>query len=336
LHILKDHFILSIFLLVFSISCFGNNFKAKDTIPKPSQIIDSLVFSENLDWSVRLVTNFKQQQFRLRNENNKLLYMPNNPFGVGFGIANQKMVIDIIINLKTGEEEEHTTKFAAEGAIILNRNLFGFTLENVNGYEVSSRQNLEENFREDIRMFSLGLEYLRVLSKNTITVRGMKSGLPDQQKSFVSYGLGGFFLMRHLDAGASIIPDSDREYFNEQAEIYDYSGIGAGVLAGFNAYFALPANFFATVLVSPGIGFEYKYVKTETDNYAPSNPLLLKTDLFASLGYNRKKFYVHFTFGTDWYLSSLNFDNDVFLSVTKSKIAVGYEIGKIFKKKKAF
>ncbi len=333
---MKEHIIILALLLTFSICSYGNNFIVKDTILKPSQVIDSLVFSENLDWSVRLVTNFKQQQFRLKNESGKLLYMPNNPFGVGFGIANQKMVIDVIINLKTGEEEEHTTKFAAEGAIILNRNLFGFTLENVNGYEVSSRQNSDENFRDDIRMFSLGLEYLRVLSKSTITVRGMKSGLPDQQKSFVSYGLGGFFLMRQMEADASIIPVPDREYFNDQAEIYDYSGIGAGVLAGFNAYFALPANFFATVLVAPGIGYEYKYVKTENDNYSPSNPLLLKTDFFASLGYNRKKFYVHFTFGTDWYFSSLNFGNDVFLSVTKSKIAVGYQIGKIFKKKKPF
>lgn len=332
---MKERIIFIAFLLSFSICSFGNNFTVRDTLPKPSQVIDSLVLSENLDWSVRLVTNFKQQQFRLRNENSKLLYMPNNPFGIGVGIANQKMVIDIVFNIKTGEEEEYTTKFAAEGAIILKKNLFGFTLENVNGYEVSGRQNSAEIFRDDIRKFSLGLEYLRILSKNTITVRGMKSGLPDQQKSFVSYGLGGFLLMRHLYADASIIPASDKEYFNEQAEIYDYSGLGVGVMAGFNAYFNLPSNFFATVLVAPGIGLEYKYVKTESYNYAPTNPLLLKTDLFASLGYNRKKFYVHFTFGTDWYLSSLNFDNEVFLSVTKSKIAVGYEIGKIFKKKKA-
>ena len=332
---MKENFIFIAFL-VFSICSYGNNFTVHDTILKPSQIIDSLLLSEKLDWSVRMVSNFKQQQFRLKNENSKLLYMPNNPFGVGLGIANQKMVIDIVFNIKTGEEEEHTTKFAAEGAIILNRNLFGFTLENVNGYEVSSRQNSDETFRDDIRMFSLGLEYLRVMSKNTITVRGMKSGLPDLQKSFVSYGLGGFLLMRHLDASASIIPAPDQEYFNDQADIYEYSGFGMGVLAGFNAYFALPYNFFATVLVAPGIGFDYKYVKTVGENYVPSNPLLLKTDFFGSLGYNRKNFYIHFTFGTDWYFSSLNFNNDLFLSVTKSKIAFGYNIGKIFNKKKVF
>lgn len=131
-----------------------------------------MVFSKKLDWSVRLVSNFKQQQLRLRNADNKLIYKPNNPFGVGFGIANQKMVIDILFNIKGGEENP-TKKFAAEGAIILNKNLFGFVLENVHGYQVSSHQNEEEVFREDMSAFSLGLDYIRILSKNDITVRGI-------------------------------------------------------------------------------------------------------------------------------------------------------------------
>lgn len=320
------------FILFLSYTAQGTNLKVNDTIIKPSQIIDSMLLSDKLDWSVRLVSNFKQQQFRLTNEDSKLLYRPNNPFGFGFGIANQKMVIDIVFNIKTGDEE-HTNKFAAEGAIIISKNLFGFTLENVHGYSVSSHQNDDESFREDISLFSLGLEYLRVLSKNDITVRGMKAGLPGDQKSFFSYGLGGFLLWKNLEAHTSIIPEADQEHFNEQAEIYDLAGIGAGVLGGINAYFDLPANFFATAYVAPGIGLNYSYIKTESGNYIPSNPLMFKTDFFASLGYNREKFYIHFTIGSDWYYSSLDFDNDIFLSVTKSKFVVGYNIGKLKKGK---
>lgn len=330
----RTHFIFAA-ILFFVCTVQGSNLKVSDTLIKPSQIIDSLLLSENLEWSVRLVSNFKQQQFRLSNEDSQLIYRPNNPFGVGFGIANQKMVIDVVFNLKL-DEEEHTTKFAAEGAIILAKNLFGFSVEDVNGYRVSSKQNEEEEFRRDISMSSIGLEYLRVLSKNDITVRGMKAGLPGVKKTLISYGLGGFLLWRDLDADSSIIPEADKEYFNEQAEIYDLSGFGVGILGGVSAYFTLPGNFFATAYVAPGIGIENKYVKTESGNYVPSNPLLIKTDFFASLGYNREKFYIHFTFGTDWYLSSLDFDNEIFLSVTKSKFIVGYNIGKIFKRKKAY
>ena len=75
----------------------GSNLKVSDTLITPSQIIDSLLLSENLDWSVRLVSNFKQQQFRLSNEDSRLLYLPNNPFGVGFGIANQAGRIPVAV-----------------------------------------------------------------------------------------------------------------------------------------------------------------------------------------------------------------------------------------------
>ena len=167
---IKVYIYASIFLLTSTV--YGLNYKENDTLIKPAQFLDSMVFSKKLDWSVRLVSNFKQQQLRLRNADNKLIYKPNNPFGVGFGIANQKMVIDILFNIKGGEENP-TKKFAAEGAIILNKNLFGFVLENVHGYQVSSHQNEEEVFREDMSAFSLGLDYIRILSKNDITVRGI-------------------------------------------------------------------------------------------------------------------------------------------------------------------
>lgn len=303
-----------------------------DTLPKVSRLLDSLLLGENLDWSVRLVSNFKQQQFRLSNEDSKLIYRPNNPFGVGFGIANQNMVIDILFNIK-GDSEDVTNKFAAEGALVVNRNMMGFLLENVHGYQVTSKQTDEQEFRDDISVFSLGLQYLRILSDNKITIRGMKSGFGEDQKTTLSYGLGGFLIVKDLRADSSIIPETDLPYFNEQAEIYKASSFGGGVLGGGASYFNLPGDFFATLYVAAGIGLEYKDVTYEGGNYVVSNPLIYKTDFFGSLGYNRKKFYIHFTFGTNWYFSNLDFDNSLFLSVTKSKFIVGYNIGKLKKSK---
>ncbi|MCA0931680.1 DUF4421 domain-containing protein [Lutimonas saemankumensis] len=322
--------------LVFSVllACNGyaSNLKVSDTLPKPGKILDSIVLSDKLDWSVRAVTNFKQQQFRLGNGESKLIYRPNNPFGIGFGIANQKIVIDIIFNIKGGEEDQ-TNKFAAEGSILFNKNMFSFMLENVHGYQVESLQHDEDIFRDDISAYSLGLEYLRILSKESFTVRDMKSGSTSNRRSFLAYGLGGFMILRGLHADGSIIPEKDRPYFNDQAQIYDLSTFGGGILAGVSSYFKLPANFFFTMYVAPGIGLEYKYVKTETENYVPSDPLIYKATIFGALGYNRKKFYIHATFGSNWYLTSMDHGNDIFLSVTKAKFIVGYRIGNLFKKK---
>ena len=329
---MKIRFFLLVTILFFQCTSFANNFIERDTIPTPGQILDSLFFSDKLEWSVRLVTNFKQQQFRLGNGEHKLIYRPNNPFGVGFGVANEKIVIDVLFNIKGGNEDQ-TNKFAAEGSVLISKNLFSFMLENVHGYQIKSLQNDQDIFRDDISAYSIGLEYLRILSKENFTVRDMKSGSSGGKKSFMSYGIGGFLILRGLDADGSIIPEADRLNFNEHAQIYDLSTFGGGILAGVSSYFKLPANFFFTIYVAPGIGLEYKYVKAETVSYVPSNPLVYKAMAFGALGYNRKKFYIHATFGSNWYFTNLDFDNDLFLSVTKAKFIVGYNIGRLKKKK---
>ena len=175
-----------------------------DTIKKTRKVLDAFLLGEDLEWSVRLVSNFKQQQFRLSNDDSKLIYRPNNPFGVGFGIANQNMVIDVLFNIKAGTEDV-TEKFAAEGALVINRNMLGFAIENVHGYQVTSKQTDLQEFRDDISVFSLGLEYIRILSKDNITVRGMKRGIEDQKKSIFSYGLGGFAIIKDLKADGMFV-----------------------------------------------------------------------------------------------------------------------------------
>lgn len=326
-----------IVILCWSNIVFSSNIIKNDTVFKPKQIVDSLLLSEKLDWSVRLVSNFKQQRFKLSNDEASLRFIPNNPFGIGFGVANQKIVIDIIFNLKTEDKEETTKKFAAEGAFILKKlNYFSFIIENVHGYDVSSNYNDFEEFREDISIFSVGLNYLRILNKSNITVRDMKSGLKSFDKTTFTFGIGGFFIVNTLNSDGSIIPPDLAPIFNEQAQISKFSAFGAGMLAGFSAYIKLPANFFASFYAAPGVGLEHKKVHTEYDKYSPSNPLLYKADLFTSVGYNKKQFYINFVFGTNIYATSLDFDNKGVLSVTKSKLAFGYNIGKVKMPKKIF
>lgn len=324
-------------IILFANSAYSLDFKKKDTLIKPKAIVDSLIFSEKLNWSVRLLGNFKQQQFRIKDDYEQLEYKPNNPFGVGVGIANQRLVIDIVFNIKGAvKKEEQTKKFAAEGAFILKRNLFTFTLENVHGYNISNDQNDTEIFREDISIFTLGVGYLHMLGKNKFSVREMKSGTNGADKTSVTFGLGGFLLINSLNADDSIIPPDAVPYFNDEAQIRKINAYGAGVLGGIASYFKLPANFYATAYVAPGIGLEYKEIKTIEGSYKPSNPLVYKTDLFGSLGYNRKKFYINFTFSTNLYFASLDYNNRASLGITKSKLIFGYNIGKINMPRKIF
>jgi len=308
-----------------------------DTIPKLSKLEDTYLLSKDLVWSVRLVSNFKQQLFQLKNNNESLKYAPNNPFGIGVGVANQKLIIDILFNLKTNKEEP-TTKFAAEGATIYKKNLFTFTWENVQGYNVAGSKNNVDIFRDDVSIFSIGLSYLHFLGKKDITVRGMKSGISSQDKNIFSFGLGGFFIFNKLDAnGISIIPPiKGTPYFNDYAEITKFKAYGGGIAAGVSAYIVLPAHFFASIYVAPGVGLEYKKVNTVFGSYEPSKLSIYKADVFASVGYNRKKYYINFTFFNSSYCTNLNFDNKALLNITKSKLVLGYYLGKRKKPKKIY
>jgi hypothetical protein len=311
---------------------------SKLSIPTPAQLIDSLVLDEKLEWSVRLVSNFKEQRLRFSNDEAFIKYIPNNPFGVGFGIANQKLLIDIIFNIKGYEnKDEQTNKFAAEGGFIIKKkNFFSFILENVHGYKISNSITNDVEFRKDISVLSAGLNYLRLFNKSPISVRSMKSGIYEYHKTTITAGVGGFFLVNRLSADNSIIPDYLSPYFNEQAEINKMNSFGFGVLGGFSGYISLPANFYASFHIAPGIGIESKKVYTETVSYKPSNPMLYKTDLFSSIGYVQKKFYINFSFATYLYATSYDFSNKSVLSVSKSKLAIGYNIGKINMPRKIF
>lgn len=320
---------------IFINSVYSTNFKRNDTLRKPPRVLDSLLFNEKLNWSVRLVTNFKQQSFLLKNGDNKLKYNPNNPYGVGLGLANQKIIIDLIFNIKTGETEQ-TKKFAGEGAFVIKRNLFNFALESVHGYRVSNNKNDASIFREDMSIFSLALGYLRILSKDDFTVRGMKSGYSAQKKTTITFGLGGFLILNSITADGSIVPPEAEPYFNVQSQIHKINSYGIGISAGFSSYFVLPAHFFASIYIAPGIGLEYKEIKLENNEYTPSNPLMYKTDIFASFGYKRDKFYMSLTFGSNIYSTSFDYGNTGILDITKSKLAIGYNIGKIKMPRKIF
>lgn len=323
---------------------FSSSFKKTDTIPfktdsiipKTSRLANYYLFDKDLVWSLRLVSNFKQQTFAVKNDNETLKYTPNNPYGIGFGVANQRLIIDILFNLKT-DKENPTTKFAAEGATIYKKNLLDFTWENVHGYNIEGSNNDIDIFRSDISIFSITLGYLRFLSKNDFTIRGLKSGLTTIDKTTFSYGLGGFFIFNKIDAeGNPIIPNHYAPLFNEHAEINKFLGYGGGFAIGGSTHFVLPANFFASLYVSPGVGLEYKKITTPLESYEPSNPFIYKADVFAALGYNQKKFYVNFTFFTTFYNTQLDYGNRAFLNITKSKLIFGYNLGKVSDIKKLF
>src|SRR5690606_38856552 len=101
--------------------------------------------------------NYKGQRFTLKDGTDKLSFVPNNKFGIGFGLGTSKLIVDIAINLK-GKNENQTERFDMQGSMIIgNKNLVGILVQRYKGFNVLNNFNEPEPFREDIKSISVGL-----------------------------------------------------------------------------------------------------------------------------------------------------------------------------------
>jgi len=294
-----------------------------EKIKLPS-FIDTLFMDRDLNnWSVRLFTNYKNNRFLLNSGDENLVYKPNNPIGVGFGLGNRKVILDIAFNIKS-KDKEPTKRFSLLVTMMLHKHHINLFLHSYQGYNLNYENR--ETFRTDIKDFSTGVDYMYIFNASQFSMAAMKSGLVRQKKAAITFGLGGFLYYTRTSADSSIVPPELYSYFNEESRIEEMSGIGAGVHASFSAMVPILKNFFASAAITPGVGLMYKFVETESGSYHPEDPFVYKVDFSGILGYNANKFYINFTMGYVIYRTSLDHSNWILNNTIKSKLAIGYKI----------
>ena len=86
-------------------------------------IVDTLFIDRDINhWSVRAISSFKDNNIKLSNSTYTLRYTPTNPAGVGVGYASSKLLVDLIFNIKTNQEEV-TDRFDFQGNLLLKQEL---------------------------------------------------------------------------------------------------------------------------------------------------------------------------------------------------------------------
>jgi hypothetical protein len=316
-----------IFFCAFFLSTplFSQDTSFIDKIKVPS-FIDTLFIDHDLNnWSVRLFTNFKNNRFLLNSGDERLVYIPNNSLGVGFGLGTRKIILDIAFNIKS-KNEEPTERFDLTVAMMLNKHQIDYFLQSYNGYNLNYKDL--EGFRSDISDLASGVDYMYIFNASEYSMAAMKSGLGRQKKSAISFGLGGFLYLTRTTADSSIVPSELNPYFNEESRIVELSGIGTGVHASFNAMVPFLKSFFASASITPGIGLMYKYVETESGSYHPEDPFIYKVNISGMLGYNANKYYINFSTGYVVFRTDLDHSNWILNNAVKAKLALGYKFGK--------
>ncbi|CDF79671.1 conserved hypothetical protein (DUF4421) [Formosa agariphila KMM 3901] len=296
------------------------------------KLIDKVFIDHDIDnYSLRFFSNYKVKQFRIKNEDDfKSKYSPNNKFGLGFGFASSKLLIDIAFNLKTNKKHI-THRFDMQGtSIVGKKNYINFYVQTYKGFNV--RNNFDEPFvfRDDIRSVTVGFNYLRTIPDIEFSYSMLKAGVDNlNRKVYITGGFGAFGFYDYFSADDNILEDPSNIYFNEQAHVKRYNSSALGILGGLMSVFRLPQNFTASCNIMPGVGLMYKHVTLEDNTYKPSNPMIYKMDYTFALGYNVPQYYVSLIYGGGVYSSDLDFDNTYSFNLTKAKIAFGYKLGTI-------
>lgn len=310
-------------LLILFVTCFTFlNMNAQDL-----EDLDSLLIDRDIEnYSIRVFTNYKVNKFSIRDDDSKVKYVPNNRYGLGFGFANKKVIVDIAFNIKNPNKEE-TKRFDLQGTTILkDQNYVNLYVQTYKGFQ--SKNNFDEPsvFRSDIRSVSFGFNYLYTLDEIEFSYSLLKAGFPEKRHKnvFITAGAGVFGSFDYFSAKPSILSETDSFYFNEQANIKRYQSITVGVLAGFISYFKLPENITATVNIIPGIGLMNKKMALQDGAYKPSDPMLYKLDFLLGLGYNLNQYYVSLTYSNGMYSTDFDNDNKYRLNLSKAKLAIGY------------
>ncbi len=289
--------------------------------------IDSLLVDRDLDnYSLRLFTNFKANKFSIQNDDYKARFVPNNRHGLGIGVANRKIIIDIAFNIKNANKEE-TKKFDLQGVTILkNRHYTNLYIQTYKGFTAKNNFDEPSVFRDDLRSVSFGVNYLYTFDDIEFSYALLKAGLAEKrhEKIFITGGVGLFTGFDYFSSNSSILTETTNIYFNEEADIKRYQGVTAGILAGFISYFKLPENITATVNFMPGMGLMYKKITDQEGSYTPKHPMLFKLDFMVGLGYNFDRYYVSLTYSNGLYTTHFDNDNRYRLNLTNAKLAIGY------------
>ena len=330
--ILPKYTLLYMVLVMFMASTSQSSLLAQDSLKhkkdkKLVHLIDTLLIDKDLsNWSVRAVTSYKDNRFDLSNSNNTLQYTPNNRAGVGIGIATSKVIADIVLNIKSNQEEQ-TDRFDLQGNVQIRQNMLSLQVQNYQGYNVRNTNTDEpEMFRKDIKTFTTSLSFMHMFNSNSKTLSSIYSGLNMDNKSSGTFLAGiyvGYFL---IQADSSIVPESSKDLFNQEAYIEQLNQFSFGAMGGYSYYLALPKNLFILVALTPGFGMSFQNIKTESLDYSPQELWEIYLYINLSLGYNGSRFYVELSDKNKWNYVPLDNGNNGLTNATNLKLAFGWKI----------
>jgi hypothetical protein len=285
------------------------------------EVLDSLLIDhDRTNYSFRLFSNFKSQRFRFAGSTFSREYAPNNRAGLGFGVASEKLLIDIAFNIKS-KDKEPTDRFDIRASYKWQKHFIDFFFQYYKGFNVTGLMNTESTFRSDVISIASGINYLYLFNEDKFQVGTLRSVISEPDNTDFSYGVGGFLLFLDQEGNRPFLDGSEVS----QGEKIFLAGIGGGLLTGVGGFFSMGSNLYSSISLNAGLGLMHKNVNGDTIIESSSNPMVYQINSVAVLGYVKNKFYLNLSFELGFYETEILRNVDESIWVSQAKLAFGFK-----------
>lgn len=239
-----------------------------------------------------------------RKRNLDVLYRPNTPLNIGFGMNYKFIGINLAFNLPFINKEYkygRTRGLDLQTHVYARKIVVDFYGQFYKGYYISNSKGLLDIFtpegklpiRPDIHNLTLGLGVQYVFNDGRFSYRAAYLQNDYQKKSAGSLIIGAEIFGVRMKGDSSIIPSnlSKNDFFNNQH--FDRTGImSAAVNAGYAYTFVYNKHFFLTFSLTGSIGSNYTSLSlTPSDTKLSKVGLQLNNTERISIGYNSSRYF---------------------------------------------
>jgi hypothetical protein len=248
---------------------------------------------------------FQRMKFFSEKSDDKLLYLPNNPYNFGISLNYNWMSLDL-----TYKVPYLSRMYDKKGKTDLFRLRLGYNkpklwvstfMQYCKGWYLKNTESIDIDWfadkeyyplRPDIINFSGFLSAFYSFNNKKITYQSSLGLEQRQKKSAGTFLLGGSLFLNYVHADSCMIPKQVLILYPDDMQFTEQMNVDYGLNFGYVHTFLLPRYFFITLEIAPGLHYQSAYNKSVKEGKKDiSGDVGSVTESRAVAGFNNDHFY---------------------------------------------
>lgn len=292
------------------------------------------------DWAVHLYLQNRNNSFSSQDQtrHQSVYFDPLTNMTLGAGGSYKNFSLDFGFPIQNNKgDTAHATGLDFSTSLFVGQHVSDMGFRRFRGYYVSGYDSVQNElrsvFRSDIATANLYLNYLYNFNYRRFSFNASFIGREMQIKSAGAPLAGFFFSYMDLHANEPVVPPEFDIYYGSSIRISEANLWTLGLMGGYAYTFVLPARFYLTLSLVPGLAFTTGEVKSDV-YYEIGEPVEVSFKLISknAFGYSGKRFYGYLSSTTDRYWLRLSKEDQFKNNLSRWRFLVGYLINKADKR----